>query len=85
MYLSLPLPAETNCEIEVVYVPYLPSQRQLKMTIQLNKDANISHLKQEIENNIISSSLSISNNHSVSVCVTNKKTAYVIIVLINLD
>lgn len=67
MYLSLPLPAETNCEIEVVYVPYLPSQRQLKMTIQLNKDANISHLKQEIENNIISSSLSISNNHSLLV------------------
>lgn len=66
MYLSLPLPEETKCKIDVIYVPYLPSQRQLKMTIHLNKDAKVSQLKQEIENNIISSSLSISNNHSVS-------------------
>lgn len=66
MYLTLPLPEDTQCKIDVVYVPYQPSQRQLKMTIHLNNDAKISQLKQEIENNITSSSLSISNNHSVS-------------------
>jgi hypothetical protein len=69
MYLSLPLPAKTQCEIDIVYVPYLPYQRQRKMTIYLNKDAKTSDLKQEVENNIRSNP-PISNddddNHSVS-------------------
>ncbi|KAG2194502.1 hypothetical protein INT47_005775 [Mucor saturninus] len=67
MYLTLPLPEDTQCKIDVVYVPYQPSQRQLKTTIHLNNDAKVSQLKQEIENNISSSSLSISNNHSLLV------------------
>lgn len=65
MFLSLPIPEETKCKIDVVYIPYVPSQRQLKMTIHLSKDATISQLKQEIEN-IVSPSVSISDDHSVS-------------------
>lgn len=53
MYLSLPLPMDKS-EINVVYVPYLPSQKQLKLTIQIEKDANIGQLKEEIEKNITS-------------------------------
>lgn len=56
---------EIKSEINVVYVPYLPSQRQLKMKIQLKKEAKVSELKQEIENNSTSLSPSISNKHSV--------------------
>jgi hypothetical protein len=65
MYLSLPLPTEPRNEINVVFVPYLPSQRQLKMTIQLKKETKVSELKQEIENKVASLSLSRTNEHSV--------------------
>lgn len=65
MFLSLPIPEETEFKIDIVYIPYVPSQRQLKMTIHLSKDATISQLKQEIEN-IVSPSVSISDDHSVS-------------------
>lgn len=72
MYLSLPLPsAETKCEIEVVYVPYQPSQKQLKVTISLNKEAKIGHLKQEIENNVALSLSSISADDHSSVSFGN--------------
>jgi hypothetical protein len=53
MYLSLPLPMDKS-EINVVYVPYLPSQKQLKLTIQIEKDANIGQLKEEVEKSIAS-------------------------------
>lgn len=49
MYLSLPLPAEKHDEISVVYVPYLPSEKPLSMSIQLQSGAEMKHLKQEIE------------------------------------
>jgi hypothetical protein len=48
MYLSLPLPVESHHELNIVYVPYSPSERLLSMSIQLNKDAKVKDLKKEI-------------------------------------
>ncbi|KAK4515800.1 uncharacterized protein ATC70_010755 [Mucor velutinosus] len=47
MYISLPLPVDKG-EINVVYVPYLPSQRQLAIKIQLEREATIKELKQQL-------------------------------------
>ncbi|KAL7319478.1 hypothetical protein PS15m_002608 [Mucor circinelloides] len=66
MYISLPLPVD-KCEINVVYVPYLPSQRQLAIKIQLDRDATVKELKQQAEKRIAASSLSIQDHHSLLV------------------
>lgn len=66
MYMSLPLPVD-KCEINVVYVPYLPLQRQLAIKIQLEREATIKELKQQVEKSIAASpSLSIQEGHSAS-------------------
>lgn len=61
MYISLPLPVDKS-EIKVVYVPYLPSQKQLEMKVRLERDANIGQLKEEIEKSITP----IQHDHSAS-------------------
>ncbi|KAI8098402.1 uncharacterized protein B0P05DRAFT_582735 [Gilbertella persicaria] len=69
MYLSLPLAQqqdEKKREINIVYVPYLPSQKQLKTKVYLAQDATIEQLKQEVENNINLSSI----NYEYSLLVT---------------
>ncbi|GAN08057.1 ubiquitin carboxyl-terminal hydrolase 4-like [Mucor ambiguus] len=64
MYISLPLPVG-KCEINVVYVPYLPSHRQLAIKIQLEREATIKELKQQVEKSVAASpSLAIQDGHS---------------------
>ncbi|KAI9487251.1 MAG: hypothetical protein EXX96DRAFT_615041 [Benjaminiella poitrasii] len=65
MYLSLPLPMDTKWEINVVYVPYLPSQKQLKMKIHLNKDANVKNFKKHVMENVlfVHASYKLDHNH----------------------
>ncbi|KAF7729033.1 CSN-associated deubiquitinating enzyme Ubp12 [Apophysomyces ossiformis] len=48
MYLSLPLPIKKKSKTEVVYVPYDPSQKPMRMVVTLDKDASIKHLRNEV-------------------------------------
>lgn len=61
MYLSLPLPVETHHEINVVYVPYLPSERLLSMSVQLTKEAKVKDLIQEISKTTKEQNVSLSS------------------------
>lgn len=73
MYISLPLPVD-KCEINIVYVPYLPMQRQLAIKIQLEREATVKELKQQVEKNAAASaSLSIQENHSASILLCQSK------------
>lgn len=48
MYLSLPLPIQKKIKIELVYVPYDPSQRARRLTTTFKKDADINDLKNKV-------------------------------------
>lgn len=77
MYISLPLPVD-KCEINVVYVPYLPSQKQLAIKIQLDRNATVKELKQQAEKRIAASSLSIQGHHSASISVFQFSVSYLL-------
>ncbi|RUS18020.1 hypothetical protein BC938DRAFT_476087, partial [Jimgerdemannia flammicorona] len=48
MYLSLPLPIQKKSEVKLIYVPYDPARRPVRMTITVNKDSSIRQLKDQI-------------------------------------
>ncbi|KAI8371189.1 hypothetical protein EDC96DRAFT_85018 [Choanephora cucurbitarum] len=80
MHISVPLPRKAKTpstyEINVIYVPYAPSQKHLKMKISLSKEATIEHLQKEVQNNLASLSLMPNNDHSLLVTEIHDEKIY---------
>lgn len=60
MYLSLPLPVQKNIKIEIVYVPYDPSQPPQRTIITIDKDASVKKLK-----NMVASQFNVEDSNNV--------------------
>ncbi|KAI8336087.1 hypothetical protein BC941DRAFT_428297 [Chlamydoabsidia padenii] len=52
MYLSLPLPRQKKCNIDIVYIPYDPSIIPQTMTITLDNNACFEHFKVAVANRV---------------------------------
>ncbi|KAG0182754.1 CSN-associated deubiquitinating enzyme Ubp12 [Apophysomyces sp. BC1021] len=47
MYLSLPIPIQKKSNVKIVFVPYDPSKRLQRLTVTVDRNAAINHLRNE--------------------------------------
>ncbi|CAO3630396.1 unnamed protein product [Cunninghamella blakesleeana] len=62
MYLSLPLPVQKKTKLEIVYVPYDPSQPPQRIIITIEKDSSVKKLK-----NMVASQFNVEDSNNLFV------------------